>query len=470
MCDHYRPITILPVLKKLLLSAALARASPHLYAALRPFSFACRKEAPAAEPIHIFRSIVEKAIEWRMPFFAAKLDMRKAFGSLKQSALQVTMSQAGVPPHLRYSILRELMELRITFSGDGVSSEPVDITGGVPQGDPGSALGFTATADRVVAPFEAKWQRDTDCGFTLLGDGFKICVLVWMDDIYLLASSQKGLVKMLADVQRAFPPVGLHLQPGKCVWSTAQPDSEGSDIILGGVPMVRSPCQSGLVMLGAHIPFWGNNEAEVNTRLSGAWKCFFLHSSMLLCPDAPYPSRLRVLASTVTPVVLWALETAALTKKALKDLDVAHVSMASAIIGRRRASGESWLGWYKRRRREARTVLKSMGILLWSQILKLRVLSWSHQVANKRPSSYLARVSRWRNLAWWRRRQEAIAAKGTGLRHPARFTLRRWEQAVVFFWASLVQSDPSLPVDWQEGARVHPSLFLGKAVDWATAV
>ena len=151
-------------------------------------------------------------------------------------------------------------------------------------------------------------------------------------------------------------------------------------------------------------------------------------------------------------------------------MDVAHVSMASAIIGRRRASGDSWLDWYMRSRREARKVFKSMGILLWSQILKLRVLSWSHQVANKCPSSYLARLSRWRNLAWWRRRQETIAAKETGLRHPARFTPRRWEQAVVSFWASLVQSDPSLPVDWQKGARVHPSLFLGKAVDWATAV
>ena len=469
LCDHYRPITILPVIKKLLLSAALARASPYLYAALRPFSLACRKGIRASEPIHVLRSLVEKAVEWRMPLFAAKLDMKKAFDSLKQSALQVTMSQAGVPPHLRYIILRELLELRITFSGDGISTEPVDITGGIPQGDPGSALGFTATADRVVAPLEAKWQKDSDCGFTLLGDGFKICVMAWMDDIYLLASSQKGLTKMLGDVQRAFPAVGLQLQPGKCVWTTTQPDHEGGDIILGGVPMVRSPRQSGLVMLGAHIPFWGNNEEEVNARLSSAWKCFFLHSPMLLCPDAPFPERLRILASTVTPVVSWGLETAALTKKGQKDLDVAHVSMVSAIIGRRRAPGEPWLAWYKRRRREARKVLGTMGLLLWSQTLKLRVLAWSHKVANKCPSSYLAKVSLWRNLAWWRQRQQAIAAQEKGLRHPARFTPRRWEQAVVTYWASLVQSDPLLPVDWQEGARSYPNLFLGKSVDWAKA-
>ena len=106
LCDHYRPITILPVVKKLLLSAALARASPHLYAALRLFSLACRKGVRAAEPIHVLRPLVEKAVEWRLPLFAAKLDSKKAFDSLKQSALQVTMSQAGVPPHLRYIILR----------------------------------------------------------------------------------------------------------------------------------------------------------------------------------------------------------------------------------------------------------------------------------------------------------------------------------------------------------------------------
>ena len=118
--------------------------------------------------------------------------------------------------------------------------------------------------------------------------------------------------------------------PGKCVWSTTRPDHEGDDIILGGVPLVRGPRQSGLVMLEAHIPAWGNNGEEVNARLSSAWKCFFLHNPMLLCPDAPFHERLHILASTVTPVVRWGLETAALTKKGQKDLDVAHVSMASA--------------------------------------------------------------------------------------------------------------------------------------------
>ena len=72
-------------------------------------------------------------------------------------------------------------------------------------------------------------------------------------------------------------------------------------------------------------------------------------------------------------------------------------------------------------------MLKTMGVPLWSQTLKHRVLAWSHKVANECPSSYLTRVSRWRNLAWWRKRQQTIAAHETGLRHPARFTPRRWE-------------------------------------------
>eukprot|EP00972_Heterocapsa_arctica_P090700 13383294-Heterocapsa_arctica.AAC.1 len=113
------------------------------------------------------RTLAERAVEWCIPLYAATVDMKKALDSLTQSAVHVTLSQSGVPPSLRLLILNEMVDLKIIFSGDGVSSAPLVGMQEIPQGDPCSALLFAATADRVFAGLEPERQATRGCGFAV---------------------------------------------------------------------------------------------------------------------------------------------------------------------------------------------------------------------------------------------------------------------------------------------------------------
>ena len=156
-----------------------------------------------------------------------------------------------------------------------------------------------------------------------------------------------------------------------------------------------------------------------------------------------------------------------MTAKAYKDLDVAQLSMASAIVGRKRRPNEGWLEWFERRRREARQRPAAAGIRRWSQVFKLRTRVRASKEAHMDDHSLLARATKWRDLPWWRARQVRIASGERHLCYPGHFTPRRWEALVQSFWTWALGVEPDLGGTWREGALSAPDAFLSRAVRWS---
>jgi hypothetical protein len=75
---HFRPIGVLPVLYTLYSRTLMLLASPHIDN-IGPINLFFRKGHQAGEPLHIIRSLIEKANEWAQPIFAADADIHKAY-------------------------------------------------------------------------------------------------------------------------------------------------------------------------------------------------------------------------------------------------------------------------------------------------------------------------------------------------------------------------------------------------------
>ena len=75
-CKKLRPITILPVLKKLYSNLLLTRVTADLVESLSQWNMGCRRGFQALEVISILRWLSERHSEWKMPFLSGNSILR----------------------------------------------------------------------------------------------------------------------------------------------------------------------------------------------------------------------------------------------------------------------------------------------------------------------------------------------------------------------------------------------------------
>jgi hypothetical protein len=459
-----RPITIVPTLKKLYSLLLLSKASPQLEEKLSPWNMGCRKSFQALEAVSCLRWAVERSREWQLPLYVAKLDFKKAFDSLSQASLEKTLVDAGVDQDVVLSILEEISEVHVSFTFQGVTSKPLLLLTGVPQGDPSSPLYFCSTVDRLVKPLVSKWKQ-AGLGFTLdEGASLHLPLLAWMDDLYLLATSARHLESMTRDVCNAFTPAGLTLQPTKCRWSTTQQDCIETVTAMGKlIPM--APAASGLEVLGTTVSFLGDSDLELDSRLAKAWRSYWANYGLLSNPRAHPSQRVRLFNSVVTPTALWAVGSLSPTTKSVDRFDTTMRGMVARILRVRRKAQEGWLPWFKRSRREANTFLREARVPRWGTLLLKRVFTWGGHVSRLPNNRVCKSLMRWRDLEWWRHRQALIALGFPDLTHPqGRFGFpRRWETPFEKFADSLADIDGGTR-DWH--LRSQDRELWAEAVDW----
>ena len=201
-------------------------------------------------------------------------------------------------------------------------------------------------------------QLDLDDGSTV-----HLPLLAWMDDVYVLASSPDELQSMIREICLATAPAGLKLQPDKCMWST-NVGSCTAELSVQGLPLQRVPSSEGLEILGTLVCLNGDNGPELDARVTKAWRAFWANAP-LLNPRVHPHRRLKLLESIVTPCVLWGAGALTATAQQLQRLDVTHRAMAASILRIRLKTGEPWVPWFRRSRREAGRALQGLGIALW---------------------------------------------------------------------------------------------------------
>ena len=112
-------------------------------------------------------------------------------------------------------------------------------------------------------------------------DGQKLLYLAFADDVTLLASSWQALCVMLKDVHEALEKFGLRLHPTKCKAqgnALAQPIL-GTHQICAGFSIEVVAAEMGFIILGTKLALASVMEAELEHRISMAWRKFHSKSA-----------------------------------------------------------------------------------------------------------------------------------------------------------------------------------------------
>ena len=238
---------------------------------------------------------------------------------------------------------------------------------------PASPLLFASTVNRLMQPLVDRWNRE-HIGFKICNE--RICLFAWMDDLYIFASSREDLQKMVRQTCHVTRPVGLLLQPAKCLWATNLPDAEEMSITAAGTVVPRVPRSEGFAVLGTLVTMSRDPNPEWNHRISKTWRAFWANSRLLLKERVSLRRRLRVWSSCVASVFLWGLAALTLTLAMMHTIDViCQREMVAKIMHRRRRPAELWLERHVHTRKLAGRFLAECQILPMSTLSFKRKLS-----------------------------------------------------------------------------------------------
>lgn len=201
-----RPISIGSILYRLFMRMMLWR---FRFMRFHTFQSGFSNDKSTSTNLLLLQGLMKLAKNERRNFFAASLDIRKAFDTVSHHALIRALEGRGVPQHVVALMKEAYTGCTTTFwlSGktDGIS---VPQRQGIKQGDPMSPLLFNAVLDPLLHALDSK-----QLGFRL-GDG-QLASLAFADDLVLVSDSYEGLQSMLREVEHYLRSVRLQLNPAK---------------------------------------------------------------------------------------------------------------------------------------------------------------------------------------------------------------------------------------------------------------
>ena len=100
----------------------------------------------------------ELSREWRIPLAIAQIDIRKAFDHVDHRAAFAAMRRQGCSPYSIALIAAIWKESLVTVRLGQISSSPIKMDRGLPQGAPESPLIFTLIIDMIICSLADRWR------------------------------------------------------------------------------------------------------------------------------------------------------------------------------------------------------------------------------------------------------------------------------------------------------------------------
>ena len=225
------------------------------------------------------------------------------------SVAQVALERAGVDQEVTDAHLKDILSLSIELHFQGHSTGPIPLTKGLLQGCPISAPFFAATVGRLLTGVHTRWQatpHEQGLG-AAFGDASRIYAIVWMDDIFLFASTAKALQTMITQAALTLAQHQHLVQPTKTQWATSAPDSSDHEVVVGGTKLERVSRSLDLVVLGSQVSLAGYAHVATSHRFGKAWETFFCNKPVLSCKHVPLAKRVALMDMTVRPAAMWGL-------------------------------------------------------------------------------------------------------------------------------------------------------------------
>ena len=146
-----------------------------------------------SDNIFIMNEIIEKRKKEKKNTYIAFLDIEKAYDSLNRELLWALMKKVGLKSKVIKAIKSLYNESRTTFKIGNIVTDWVESNRGVKQGCVLSPLIFALFMEELTTRVKA-----LDVGVNIRGS--KLSILLFADDVILVAESEEDLKKMLVTV------------------------------------------------------------------------------------------------------------------------------------------------------------------------------------------------------------------------------------------------------------------------------
>lgn len=146
----YRPISLLPALRKALGRIIQERLMRFEHLLLEDDQYAYRHGRSTAEALWLCQQSIEEATTYKKPLGIILKDLTKAFDTLDRRAIRLGLLHRGAPPQFTEQVMALYDDsTSLAVRQGGVLSTPRVTDRGVPQGDPLAALLFILPWDLV---------------------------------------------------------------------------------------------------------------------------------------------------------------------------------------------------------------------------------------------------------------------------------------------------------------------------------
>ena len=465
----FRPIAILCVFLKIYMRCLMLLMQPYLKIK-GTIQYGARSFHRCMEIVMILRMILEKSKEWGKSCIIISIDIERAFESVKLSAILKHWEEKGVPERLRYAAFKEIAGERfVRYSLGGIRTDYLRKQRGLCQGSPESSFFFSALISDVLESLDASWKArgfgaqfgkwsscsqawDEWCHNNLEHvnvnlENFGICVLAFVDDIYIVAKSVTEGQIMTNELITALETLGLSPKVSKVKWISDSHDqaiSENQRIYINGHAIEPS---THIKVLGSMISGDCSERETYLHRARQSWKTFYVWKRVLMA-QVDISSRLRVFKATVLKSMTWGLETTRHKVEHIQILATAQKNMVRMMMKLKRkpiilesdeqpAVFETWLDWQIRTMSAAGKTIRDNDACV-ATLLDNSRRAWSFHVGRfgigPRENHLTKPIMLWRNLAWWRTIQVLNKSGVASFRHPVKGKPVRFEDSLPIKW------------------------------------
>lgn len=264
--------------------------------------------------------ILEIAEEYNIKIHIAFVDYRKAFDTVEHTSVLNSLKAIGVDnKYIR--LIGKLYTNSTAKIRTEIEGTPFKIERGVKQGDPISPKLFTCLLEQVF--------RKLDCGKKRYGlniNGKRLTNLRFADDIVLFAKTGKEMEYMLKDLNGKSEEVGLKMNPGKTKLMSL---SGKTAISLNGTTIEYT---DEYTYLGQSISLTKRGEKEIRRRVAMAWGKFWSLKFIFQDRSLKQKTKIEILESCVTPVLIYGCQTWACTQNERELLQKCQRKMERRIL------------------------------------------------------------------------------------------------------------------------------------------
>ena len=248
------------------------------------------------------RHIIEKAWEEKEEVFCCFVDFRKAFDTVPRDKLWSRMEELGVPRHLRAAVHRMYEEVKVKIRTSAGISESFRSDIGVKQGCPLSPTLFGLYIDKLE-----EWLNSQGGDGIHLGK-FVIRLLLYADDLILIAKSTLGLQEHLCSLEQFCRRVGMQVNISKTkvvVFSNKRKHNQHKFYFEGNILEEVADYKYLGIDFSRNLSWDGCRKK----RTLGGWKAFYSFQNR--CREAElwdWKTTLTLFGLLVIPVILYGCE------------------------------------------------------------------------------------------------------------------------------------------------------------------